>query len=116
MCGSPMPMTYEIQREVGKESWHFVSVFNSTAVRSTPNPHWARQKLRLSKFSNGDPSGRVKIRILCGGKEVGHAITTANNLVEQRTLALNKGKSRIEFVHFAMTEVPGFVDYLRGGV
>ena len=116
MCGTQEPLSYEVQREIGKNSNRFVTSFVSTKVKSSPNPHWSRQKLRLSKFSNGDPSNRVKIRILCGSKEVGHLITTANSLIEERNLKLTKGKGNLEFVHFAMNEVPSFVDYLRGGV
>ena len=72
--------------------------------------------MRLSKFSNGDPTMRVKLRLLCDNREVGHIITTANELVEKRRFQIIKGKGEIEFKDFQLLEVPSFVDYLRGGI
>ena len=78
--------------------------------------------MRLTKFSNGDPSARVKVRLLSGSKEIGYIISTANSIIDNRSYEVKKGKSgavkgqgSIHFKDFQLLEVPSFVDYLRGG-
>ena len=57
--------------------------------------------MRLTKFSNGDPTARVKIALMCGRKEVGHVITSANNLVEQKSYPVKgTGGGTLEFKDF----------------
>ena len=80
MCTETLPVRYEIQREIGNGSGHFATSYSSIEAHGTNNPTWQPQKMRLTKFSNGDPTARVKIALICGRKEVGHVITTANNL------------------------------------
>ena len=60
--------------------------------------------MRLSKFSNGDPTNRVKVALMIESKEIGHIITTAHNIIETRTYPVKKGngsgKGQIEFKDF----------------
>ena len=58
--------------------------FKSIDILGTNEPVWEPQKMRLTKFSNGDPTARVKIRLIANNREIGHVITTANELVDKR--------------------------------
>ena len=105
MCGTVAPVCYEVMREIGGHgSGHFATQFTSAAAVGTNNPTWQPQKMRLTKFSNGDASVRVKFRLMCGGIEVGHIITTANGLIEKRNYDVEKsngrGTGQIEFKDF----------------
>ena len=101
MCGDLAPVSYEILREVGgKNSNHFVLAFKSIDVAQTADPVWEAQKMRLTKFSNGDPTARVKIRLICDNREIGHVITSANELVDKRQHQVQKGKGTIEIKDF----------------
>lgn len=122
MCSETLPVKYEIQREIGGVgTGHFSTCYISTEAYGTVNPSWQPHKMRLTKFSNGQASCRVKFRFMCGIKEIGHIITTANQLMETRSHDIKKGVNsssgtgKIEFKEFQMVEVPSFVDYLRGG-
>jgi len=85
MCSEVRPVFYEIQREVGGVgSGHFVTSYSSPPAFGTQDPVWLPHKIRLSKFSNGDPNARVKIRLVSNRKEIGHIITTAGMLTQTR--------------------------------
>jgi len=93
MCAETVPVHYEIQREIGgNNSGHFVTAYSSPKANGTNNPTWQPQKMRLSKFSNGDPRCRVKIALVTGKKkEIGFIITTANQLLDTRHFDVKKG-------------------------
>ena len=115
MCQEIAPVRYEIQREVGSGSGRFITVFASTDVHNTNNPSWQPQKMRLTKFSNGSTSARVKIAFMCKKKEVGHIFVNATNLQDVKSYKVLNGGGTITFNDFQLLEVPSFVDYLRGG-
>ena len=93
MCAKTAPVHYEIQREVGgTNSGHFVTSYQSPKVHGTNSPSWQAHKMRLSKFSNGDPNCRVKVALVIGNnKEIGFIITTAKQLLETRQFGVKKG-------------------------
>ena len=116
MCGETLPVHFEIQREIGFGTGHFATAYSSAEAHGTHNPTWQPTKMRLTKFSNGDTAARVKFALMCGKREVGHIITSANNLQDQRSYPVKgNGGGTIEFKDFQLLEVPSFVDYLRGG-
>ena len=101
MCGEIVPVSYEILREIGgQNSGHFVLSFKSIDVIGTNELVWEPQKMRLTKFSNGDPTARVKIRLVANNREIGHVITSANELVDKRSHKVMKGKGTIEIKDF----------------
>ena len=77
--------------------------------------------MRLTKFSSGDANCRVKIRLLSDGIEIGYAISTATQLLDNNRLQVLKGKAGkktggvLEFRDYNLIEVPGFIEYLRSG-
>lgn len=117
MCQETLPVFFEVQREVGGIGTnHFSSSYKSLTLNNTLNPIWDKQKMRLARFSNGDPNCRVKFSVKTSDtREVGHVITSANELVDKRIHNINKGGT-LEFKDFQLLQVPSFVDYLRGGV
>ena len=65
MCTEVLPVHYVMYREVGVNSGHFVQTYKSPVVSNTRDPVWEPKKMRLAKFSNGDPTIAVKIVLMC---------------------------------------------------
>jgi hypothetical protein len=74
--------------------------------------------MRFAKFANGDPTTRIKVRLLVNNEvETGHIITTTDSLREGGgiDIKMKGGPGSFKFKTFELQEVPSFVDYLMSG-
>lgn len=65
MCTEVKQCHFVLSREIGANSNHFAPTYTSPLSQKTRSPAWQPQKMRLAKFSNGDPSCRVKLTLMC---------------------------------------------------
>lgn len=121
MCGEQGDLGFEVMREMGgRNSNRWGSVFKSVKLRGQPGVaelSWVTHRMRLTKFANGDVKSRIKFRFLNEeDREVGHCITTCEDMVSKPShqFKLLKGSGTM-MIEFTMTEVPGFIDYLKDG-